>query len=92
MSEKFSKEEKQKLLFLNLVLSMQTAALQNLGKAENPMTNSMEVDLEQAQNYIDLLDMLEKKTANNLVDDEKKYLNMTLTELKTLYVQQKSKK
>ncbi|MBN2413667.1 DUF1844 domain-containing protein [candidate division KSB1 bacterium] len=92
MSEKQNKEHKITVLFLNLVLSMQTAALQNLGKAENPMTGKVEVNPEQARAYIDMLDMLEAKTQNNLNDDEKRYLGNALTELKTIYVEELKKK
>ena len=70
---------------------MHTAALQNLGKAENPMTGKQEVNLEQAQAYIDMLDMLNVKTKNNLQKDEQQYLENTLAELKTLYVTESNK-
>jgi len=91
MTDQQNNERKQTVLFLNLVLSMHTAALQNLGKAENPMTGKEEVNLEQAQAYIDMLDMLEAKTSNNLQNDEKQYLQNTLTELKTIYVEELNK-
>lgn len=92
MSDNQKKEDKHTILFLNLVLSMHTAALQNLGKAENPLTGKEEVNLEQAQAYIDMLDMLEDKTNNNLKNDEKRYLENTLTEVKTIYVEELNKK
>jgi len=92
MSDNQKKEDKHTALFLNLVLSMHTAALQNLGKAENPLTGKVEVNLEQAQAYIDMLDMLEDKTNNNLKNDEKRYLENTLTEVKTIYVEELNKK
>jgi len=92
MSDNQKKEDKHTALFLNFVLSMHTAALQNLGKAENPLTGKVEVNLEQAQAYIDMLDMLEDKTNNNLKNDEKRYLENTLTEVKTIYVEELNKK
>ncbi len=92
MSDKQNKEHKITVLFLNLVLSMQTAALQNLGKAENPASGKTEVNPEQARAYIDMLDMLEAKTLNNLNDDEKRYLENAITELKTIYVEELNKK
>ncbi len=92
MSKNRDKSEIYKMLFLNLVYSMQTAALQNLGQQENPMTDEMTVDLEQAENYIDLLEMLKMKTENNLEKEEKQFLTNALTELQTIYVSEKNKK
>ena len=91
MTEPQNKSELYKDLFLDLVYSMQTAALQNLGKLDNPLTNEPLVDLENAENYIDLLEMLRIKTENNLIDEEIEYLNTTLADVKTLYNKAKRK-
>jgi len=91
MSEQFDKNEKQKLLFLNLVLIMQSAALQNMGRIENPGQPSVPVNLEQARTFIDILDMIAVKTRNNLLDDEKKFLENTLTQVKMAFVEETNK-
>lgn len=43
-------------------------------------------DLKSAKHFIDLLDLLEKKTKNNLTQEEEKFLKETLTHLKMEYV------
>ena len=91
MSEQFDKNEKQKLLFLNLVLIMQSAALQNMGRVENPGQSPVSVNLEQARTFIDILDMIAVKTRNNLLDDEKKFLENTLTQVKMAFVEETNK-
>ena len=45
------------------------------------------VDLPAAQHYIDLLGILSQKTKGNLVLEEERYLENTLTELRFRYVQ-----
>ncbi len=92
MSEQFDKNEKQKLLFLNLVLIMQSAALQNMGRVDDPGQSQVAVNLEQARTFIDILDMIKAKTRNNLLDDEKRFLDNTLTQLKMVFVEETKKK
>ncbi len=43
-------------------------------------------DLKSAKHFIDLLDLLEKKTRNNLTKDEENFLKQTITHLKMEYV------
>ncbi len=47
--------------FMQIVLSLQAAAMQYMGKVLNPMTSKIERDLMMAQNSIDMLTMLELK-------------------------------
>ena len=83
--------EKYTALFGSLVLMFQTAAMQQMGKVKNSVTDKIERDLDQAQLSIDMLDMLETKTRGNLTDEEKKYLGEVLKELKLNYVDEKAK-
>ena len=83
--------EKYTALFGSLVLMFQTAAMQQMGKVKNSVTDKIERDLDQAQLSIDMLDMLEAKTRGNLTDEEKKYLGEVLKELKLNYVDEKAK-
>ena len=55
VQENPSKEEQ---LFLYLVSTFRTSAWIALGKMKNPVTDSTEVNIDQASYYIDLLDML----------------------------------
>jgi len=78
-------------LFLQLIIMFQTAAYQQMGKVKNPFTDKMEKDLAQAQFSIDMLGMLEEKTKGNLSEEEKKYLELALYELRMNYLDEVNK-
>ena len=78
-------------LFLSLVNSFQMQTMMQLGKMKNPFTDESERDLNAAQVSIDILDMLKVKTENNLSEDEKKYLEQVLSDLKLNFVAEKNK-
>jgi hypothetical protein len=78
--------EKNQMLFIQLVLTFQAAAWQNMGKVKNPMTDKIERSLAQARFSIDMLDMLRSRTQGNLSDEEKKLLDHTISELQLNYV------
>ncbi|HBA85044.1 MAG TPA: DUF1844 domain-containing protein [Verrucomicrobia bacterium] len=82
-----STNEANAALFMHLVMTLATSALQHLGKIVNPTTQKAEVHLDAAQATIDMLDMLEVKTRGNLDPDESKMLKDTLTSLKLNYVE-----
>ena len=73
--------------FLSLVQSLGYQALMNLGDIPNPMTQQTELNLEGAKEAIDLLVVLREKTLGNLSDDEKKMLDLLLTQLQLKYSQ-----
>ena len=83
--------EKNSSLFFSLVMTFQAAAMQQMGKLKNPVSDKIERDLQQAQLSIDILDMLEEKTRGNLSEDESKLLKTILQELKLNYVDEMSK-
>ncbi len=83
--------EKNASMFFSLVMTFQAAAMQQMGKLKNPISDKIERDLQQAQLSIDILDMLEEKTRGNLSDDETKLLKSILQELKLNYVDELSK-
>jgi len=78
-------------LFLQLVIMFQTAAYQQMGKVKNPLTDKIEKDLAQAQFSIDMLGMLQEKSKGNLTDEEKKYLELALYELRMNYLDEVKK-
>lgn len=82
---------REKDLFLQLVIMFQTAAYQQMGKVKNPLTDKMEKDLAQAQFSIDMLGMLEEKSKGNLTEEEKKYLELALYELRMNYLDEANK-
>jgi hypothetical protein len=83
--------DKDTSLFFGLVMTFQAAAMQQMGKTKNPVTDKIEKDLEQAQVSIDLLDMLEAKTHGNLTENETKLLQSVIQELKLNFVDEKAK-
>jgi hypothetical protein len=96
MGTKEEKSQAKDELFLHLVFMFQTAALQQMGKLINPVTQKIEKNLEQAKYSIDILEVLQKKTKGNLKEEENKYLENVLFELRMNYLdelkKEKSKK
>jgi hypothetical protein len=84
-------EDKNKHLFLSLVYSFQMQTMIQLGKIMNPVTNKAERELEAAQMTIDMLDMLKAKTLNNVTEDETRFLEQVISDLKLNFVEEKEK-
>ncbi|MBK6773533.1 MAG: DUF1844 domain-containing protein [Ignavibacteria bacterium] len=84
-------EDKNKQLFLSLIYSFQMQTMMQLGKLANPMSGKIERELEGAQVTIDMLDMLKEKSANNISDDEKRFLEQVIADLKLNFVEEKAK-
>jgi hypothetical protein len=82
---------KDEIMFTQLILMFHTAAMQQLGKLKNPLTDAIERNLEAAQNSIDILDMLKDKTAGNLSEEEGRLLSQVIRELKLNYVDEAKK-
>ncbi|NLF30749.1 MAG: DUF1844 domain-containing protein [Planctomycetes bacterium] len=72
--------------FETLVSTMASQALFALGAVPDPNTQKAYVDLELARFHIDMLKVLEEKSAGNLTEDEKQLLDATLYELRSHYV------
>ena len=83
--------DKNQIMFIQIVAMFQTAALQQMGKLKNPMTEKIEKDLQQAQLSIDILDMFKDKTKGNLSPDEERFLSSILQDLKLNYVDELAK-
>lgn len=69
-----------------LAHSMAAQAVVSLGIAPDPMTGKAQVDLPTAKFHVDMLAVLEEKTAGNRTPDEEKVLSEALHELRMLYV------
>ena len=76
------------LRFLDLVGLFNTQAMITLGKLANPATGKAEKNLPAARLFIDMLEMLERKTQNNLTSDEAKILRTSLTDLRLMFVEE----
>ena len=84
-------QQKHQFLFTELVLIFHAAAMQQMGKLKNPVTDAIERNLAAAQGSIDMLDMLKEKTKANLSSDEERMLSEVLRELRLNYVDEVNK-
>jgi hypothetical protein len=81
-----SNPSRDETLFLQLVAMFQYAAMQQMGKLPNPMTGKVERDLAQAKLSIDMIEMLQRRTAAQRSPREGEYLDKVLFELRMNYV------
>jgi Domain of unknown function (DUF1844) len=72
--------------FVSFMMSIASNAASALGMMEHPVTHQRDVDIELGKHWIDILGMLEKKTANNLTPSEKRMLEGLLSDLRMQYV------
>ncbi|HEY5313488.1 MAG TPA: DUF1844 domain-containing protein [Pirellulales bacterium] len=70
-----------------LITTLATQVMVLLGQIANPISGKAEIDLPQAQHFIDTLAMLEAKTAGNRTPEETRLLDNLLHELRMAYVQ-----
>ena len=73
--------------FTTFVLSLSSAALQNLGVPTEGPNSTPCVNLIRAQQTIEILEMLDKKTTGNLTVDEINLLGNILYDLRLRYVE-----
>lgn len=83
--------EKNQVLFIQLISIFQYQAMLHMGKIKHPVTDKIERDLAQAEQAIDMLDMVMEKTKASLTSDETKMLTTVLKELKINFVDEKAK-
>ncbi|HYF03300.1 MAG TPA: DUF1844 domain-containing protein [Patescibacteria group bacterium] len=77
----------QKIDFNGIVQMFQMEAFAALGKIKHPALDKIEKNLEHAQFLIDLLTVLQEKTQGNLTDQEKRFIDYALSDLKLNYVE-----
>ncbi len=75
------------LTFLGYISGLVMAAAVYLGDQRDPMTGLTSVNLTSAGHAIDVLSMLQEKTRGNLTEDESRYLEGALYELRMKYVE-----
>jgi hypothetical protein len=85
-------QQKNTILFTQLLLSLHGAAMHYLGKLVDPAQGEASVDLDQARVTIDTLDMLKAKSTGNLSTDESRFLDQILADLKLNYVDESNRK
>jgi len=72
--------------FISLIMSLASNAAASLGMMPHPVTGETGVDLKTAKHWIDVLGMLEKKTAGNLDPQEAQMVEGLLADLRMQYV------
>jgi hypothetical protein len=74
-----------------LVISLQAAAMQQMGKITNPVTGKIERDLQQARGTIDVLEMLKVKCRTSTPAALLQLLDSTVMELQMNYLDELKK-
>jgi hypothetical protein len=80
-------EELPAIDFATFVLSLSHSALVHLGDAPDPSGGPARPDVAMAKQTIDLLGVLQEKTAGNLSGEEERLLDQVLYDLKMRYVE-----
>ena len=75
--------------FATFVASLNASALLQLGAIEDPTTGQTNKNLPMAKQTIDILSMLQEKTAGNLSEEEENLLKNILYDLRIMYVKEK---
>jgi len=75
--------------FATFVASLNASALVNLGVIADPASGKQDKNLPMAKQTIDIISMLQEKTAGNLNKDEESILKSILYDLRIMYVKEK---
>jgi hypothetical protein len=73
--------------FSTLLYSLGSAAAMSLGLVPNPHNEETEINLTVAQFNIDMIEVLQAKTVNNLSKEEAEFLKHLLADLHLKYVE-----
>ncbi|MCK4943527.1 MAG: DUF1844 domain-containing protein [Candidatus Aminicenantes bacterium] len=68
-----------------IVTLLATQSMINLGEIVDPLSKSTSLNLPSAKIFIDLVEVLKKKTAGNLSVEEEKFMKDILGNLKNVY-------
>jgi hypothetical protein len=72
--------------FSTLIMSLSSSALFHLGEIPDPQTGRKATDFPLAKHTIDTIGMLAEKTKGNLTEEEQKFLDTMLADLRWRYV------
>jgi len=78
-------------LFIQLLYIFHASAMQAMGKLKNPVTDQVERDLTQANQSIEMIEMLKEKTKGNISEELTRAIDSFLTELRLNYVDEVAK-
>jgi hypothetical protein len=88
MTDDQPKDQEFDPIFLQMVTSLQAAAMMQMGKIMNPQTGKIDRSMGHAQNTIDILAMMKHKMEGNLSKPEQDYLDHILFELRMNFVEE----
>ena len=74
--------------FTGLIFSLSSSALLHLGEIADPQTGEKRKEIALAKHAIDTIAMLKEKTKGNLNEEEGKFLESILTDLRWRYVKE----
>ena len=72
--------------FNSLIFSLSSSVLLHLGEIADPQSGEKKLDIALAKHTIDIIAMLKEKTQGNLTEEEEKFLESILTDLRLRYV------
>jgi hypothetical protein len=72
--------------FSTLIFSLSSSALFHFGEIADPQTGEKKKDLPLAKHAIDTIAMLKEKTKGNLTEEEQKFIDSILSDLRWRYV------
>jgi hypothetical protein len=78
-------------ILAGLVFSLQAAAMQQMGKIQNPMTGEIEKDLDQAKGSIDILEMLKVKCRTDTPEELLRLIDGAVMDLQLNYMDEMKK-
>ena len=89
--EEAKKEETQRIplpevSLSSLIFSLSSSALLHLGEIADPQTGEKKEDFALAKHSIDTIAMLQEKTKGNRTEEEEKFVDSILTDLRWRYV------
>jgi hypothetical protein len=82
--------DKHTQMFFGLVMQYQQLGMMSLGKIARP-EGGTSVNLEEAAVFIDMLECVQVKTKGNLGQDEQRFIETTLADLRLNFVEEKAK-
>jgi len=68
----------------SIILLLATQAMINLGVIEDPILKQIKLDIEGAEVFIQMIEVIDHKTQGNLTDEEIAYLHEVLDNLKKI--------
>jgi Domain of unknown function (DUF1844) len=78
-------------ILMGLFSSLQAAAMQQMGKIQNPATGSVDPDLEGAATTIDILEMLKVKCRHETPEELIRFMDGAVMDLQMNFLEEKKK-